>query len=639
MAMPRAAISRVMRALTAADVIVRCDRVLLEKFVSHNDQAAFAELVSRHQALVEGVCRRTLPNAHDVEDACQAVFLLLARRAGAIRWRTSVAGWLYASARKVAHNARVASARRARRETHAAVPEAVPPVDTLSGRELLQILDEELDNLAPRYREPLVLCYLEELTRDEAAVRLGVSEATLKSQLERGRKKLADALTRRGCALGLSLLATAVTSTARASAPMRVDSILAAASGAPSSAATALVKGVVMKGFLANARCVALTIVALTATGIGFTALYCGSPPTGQGGSRSTEAPTTSVAEPRTHEQSPSPPKGAGDENDNRIKDPPGDVFGTVRAVLADGSVLINIGSESGIAADDGLLVYRVDPRNPKASLFVGELVVTRTEPKQAVGRFRPNLARPDRLPKENDIVATNLDGIARLKTGDWRQVAANAHELDRPDNWTLNFRFKEPRIIVCDVPFSSSSSSSGGGSSSSSGSTVKQTVCYMLYQVINLTSDPRTFVPDFGLKDQNDAPARPDELFPVVLAAISKTEDPNDEMNIKSSVSIGKEPIPVSTRGRLRPVTGVAIWTGVDEQALKNRFSIFIAGLSDGWQLGPALKVGEPPPTLRKTLQINFERMSDSVQDDGSPNRRKNDHSWYYRADNRPGQ
>src|ERR1019366_7134244 len=100
----------------------------------------------------------------------------------------------------------------AKRESGAAVPESVSPTDAMTGRELVEALDGELARLSPRYREPLVLCHLEGLTRDEAAVRLGVPVATLKSHLERGRKKLADALTARGCALGIGLLATFATS-------------------------------------------------------------------------------------------------------------------------------------------------------------------------------------------------------------------------------------------------------------------------------------------------------------------------------------------------------------------------------------------------------------------------------------------
>ena len=185
------------------------DGDLLRRYAKTGDQAAFAAVVDRHAAMVLGVCRRLLPSQADAEDACQAVFLILCRKAKSLPWRTSVANWLYSTARKVAHNARLSYARRARRERAAALPESVAPADLLTGQELLAILDEELDRLPPRYREPLVLCYLEGLTRDEAATRLGVPQTTLKSQLERGRKKLADALASRGCALGALLLATA----------------------------------------------------------------------------------------------------------------------------------------------------------------------------------------------------------------------------------------------------------------------------------------------------------------------------------------------------------------------------------------------------------------------------------------------
>lgn len=150
----------------------------------------------------------------------------------------------------MAQNARRAAQRRARREVRTATPEAVQPVDQLTGRELLAMLDEELDKLPLRYREPLVLCYLEGLTRDEAAARLGVPSVTLKSQLERGRKRLAVALTGRGCALGTGLLALAATSPAGASPARLVQSVLTAASGSPSAAVVALVNGVAVQGLM-----------------------------------------------------------------------------------------------------------------------------------------------------------------------------------------------------------------------------------------------------------------------------------------------------------------------------------------------------------------------------------------------------
>src|SRR6478752_744331 len=120
------------------------DADLLRRFSDGNDQAAFAALLRRHGGLVLGVCRRSLPTLQDAEDACQATFLILARKARTTRWQPSVANWLFATAQRVASNARVAARRRSRREARAAVPETVPPVDRMTGRELLAALDAEL---------------------------------------------------------------------------------------------------------------------------------------------------------------------------------------------------------------------------------------------------------------------------------------------------------------------------------------------------------------------------------------------------------------------------------------------------------------------------------------------------------------
>ena len=166
------------------DVSTVSDRELLRRFASSNDQRAFAALFKRHAALVLGVCRRGLANDHDAEDACQAVFLVLVRKAKSKRWQTSIANWLYAAARKTAANSRLAAHRRIRREGKGSVAETVQPLDQMTSREFLSALDEELERLPPRYREPLVLCYLEGLTRDEAARRLEIPLNTLKSQLE-----------------------------------------------------------------------------------------------------------------------------------------------------------------------------------------------------------------------------------------------------------------------------------------------------------------------------------------------------------------------------------------------------------------------------------------------------------------------
>jgi RNA polymerase sigma factor (sigma-70 family) len=225
------------------------DRELLQRFAESGDQAAFAALFRRHSGMVLGVCRRALSNLQDAEDACQATFFVLARRAKSKRWQPSVANWLYTVARHVAGNARQASQRRSLREKKAAVAEAIEPVYRMTGREFLDALDAELDNLPPAYREPLVLCYLEGLTRDEAAIRLAIPAGTLKTRLERGRKRLAAALTKRGCSFGAGLLALATTAPSEASSPRLCEGVLAGATGAPSAAVAKLAAGLTAKVF------------------------------------------------------------------------------------------------------------------------------------------------------------------------------------------------------------------------------------------------------------------------------------------------------------------------------------------------------------------------------------------------------
>ncbi len=270
--MSRATTAALLKAIQTAQAGLSgvSDADLLRRFSDDNDQAAFAGLLRRHGGMVLGVCRRVLPNLQDAEDAFQATFLILARKARSHnRWQASVANWLYATARKVSRNARVAAQRRARREARAAVPEVVQAVDGMSGRELLAALDEELDRLPPRYREPLVLCYLEGLTRDEAAVRLGVPAGTIKIQLERGRKRLGAALMGRGCALGAGLLTLAATSPAGASQPRVFEDVLAAIAGSPRGAVATLLKGVAVQAALKKSMIAALILLGVSALSFG----------------------------------------------------------------------------------------------------------------------------------------------------------------------------------------------------------------------------------------------------------------------------------------------------------------------------------------------------------------------------------
>src|SRR5262245_23718950 len=156
---------RHVRRLAARPASVLDDRQLLERFTAGRDEAAFAELVRRHGPMVLGVCRRVLHNSHDADDAFQATFLVLVRKAGSISKGESVGGWLQRVAHNVALKSREQASARRRREQR---PEGHSPADALAevtGRELLAVLDEELARLPQRYRAALVLCYLEGKTR------------------------------------------------------------------------------------------------------------------------------------------------------------------------------------------------------------------------------------------------------------------------------------------------------------------------------------------------------------------------------------------------------------------------------------------------------------------------------------------
>jgi RNA polymerase sigma factor (sigma-70 family) len=177
------------------------DEQLLDRFIELSDEvaeAAFATLVQRHGAMVLGVCHRILRDVHAAEDAFQATFLVLARKATSVVPRDRVANWLYGVAYRTANESRVRTSRRRAREAKVARrPRDQSPGET-SPHELREILDDELAALPSRYRGPLVLCELEGLSRQDAARRLAIREGTLSSRLARGKARLRERLARRG---------------------------------------------------------------------------------------------------------------------------------------------------------------------------------------------------------------------------------------------------------------------------------------------------------------------------------------------------------------------------------------------------------------------------------------------------------
>jgi RNA polymerase sigma factor (sigma-70 family) len=204
---PASRVVQHLRQIFRGDMATLRDAQLLQRFADVQDEQAFAVLVHRHGPLVLGVCRRILQSVHDAEDAFQATFLVLARRASAIRKPDSLASWLYEVAYRLARKMKADACKRRVRETKVQPPAPVAPVD-LTGRELQTILDEELQHLAAKYRQPLLLCYLEGLTQEEAAGQLGWPRGTLKRRLERGRELLKGQLSRRGLGLGAAIAVT-----------------------------------------------------------------------------------------------------------------------------------------------------------------------------------------------------------------------------------------------------------------------------------------------------------------------------------------------------------------------------------------------------------------------------------------------
>jgi RNA polymerase sigma factor (sigma-70 family) len=230
----------------------RTDGELLRAFLNEGDQPAFTALVRRHSPLVLNVCRRVVRQEQDAEDACQATFLLLARRAVSIRKQESLACWLHGVAYRMATEARRAAGRRRKHEGRARPAAVTDPAWSAAWQEVQTLLDEEVQRLPAIYREPFVLCCLENLSTEEAARRLGAKKGTVCSRLGRARQHLQRRLARRGIALTAVLAALALPGARSAAAPP--PGWLAATVGA----ATALVSCRAPTTLPASARAVAL---------------------------------------------------------------------------------------------------------------------------------------------------------------------------------------------------------------------------------------------------------------------------------------------------------------------------------------------------------------------------------------------
>lgn len=210
------------------------------------------------------------------------------------------------------------------------------------------------------------------------------------------------------------------------------------------------------------------------------------------------------------------------------------------------------------------------------------------------------------------------------------REVKSEISALDKADVWALDFRFKDPRLIKVNYP--------GRGT---------RIFWYFWYQVVNRTGEPRRFAPEFELVTLDNPGVYKDEVLPVVVDAIKRIEDPTGYQDIKNSVTISGNPIPVSKpvdQAFPKAITGVAIWDASPADLKKRdsetkdlmdctRFSVFVRGLSNGFVTVDPIAPGQPPVTRYKTLQLNFRRQGDRFSVDSRDISFVAPAEWIYRA------
>jgi len=273
------------------------DAQLLRRFIGQHDEAAFETLLRRHGPMVLGVCRRVLGNEADADDAFQATFLVLVRKAGSLARQALVSNWLYGVAHRTALKAKAMNRRRRAKENEAAKP-ALAPGAALSRQsdEMHERIDDELSRLPEKYRLPIILCELEGKSLKEAAGLLGCPHGTVASRLARGRAMLAKRMSRTGLPVAGAAVAGTLSQSAAAAclpAPLIVSTIKAATLMAAGQAATAgaisphvlaLTEGVLKAMFQSKLKIAALALVLIAVIGVGVSGPAYPQPAPGAGG-------------------------------------------------------------------------------------------------------------------------------------------------------------------------------------------------------------------------------------------------------------------------------------------------------------------------------------------------------------------
>jgi RNA polymerase sigma factor (sigma-70 family) len=330
------------RTALRGDVARLSDGQLLDRYVAERDEAAFEALLCRHGPMVLGVCRRILRDPTDAEDAFQASFLVLVRRARAVSPRELVGNWLYGVACHTAMKAREVAARRRARELNAATAGSGDPRRAHDPRrasdglgQLRELLDAGLKSLPEPYRAAVVLCDLEGKSRKEVAGQLGWAEGTVASRLSRGR----DLLARRLCRGGVTLSATALggllaegAALARVPAPLlsstahaaAVYAVGGAAAGGVPGGVVALTEGVLKAMWMTKLKIAAAVVlgVSIVSAGVGHLSIATG------------QAPATSTA-PANKLATPAAPNPAVPALIQALKDPSAEVRASAAAILA----------------------------------------------------------------------------------------------------------------------------------------------------------------------------------------------------------------------------------------------------------------------------------------------------------------
>ncbi|MGL6073769.1 MAG: sigma-70 family RNA polymerase sigma factor [Fimbriiglobus sp.] len=247
------------------------DTELLSAFVQSCSQVAFAELVRRHGPMVMGVCRRIVPDCHVAEDAFQAAFLVLARRAASVKPTETLGGWLYATATRTSWKARAKYLRlRSREQNVDPFPERA--ISDAIHDDTAKILDEELSALPERWRVPLLLCDLQGMPQRQVAGQLGIAVSSLAGRLGTARKRLADKLTARGVTLsGFTLTAAIAPQTSQ---QLAAAAAILAAGGVPVGIATTsalqLSEGIMPMLFATKMKVTVVVLVATAMITLGF---------------------------------------------------------------------------------------------------------------------------------------------------------------------------------------------------------------------------------------------------------------------------------------------------------------------------------------------------------------------------------